>query len=303
MNDDSRPAQPQVLPPVFAEMLSHRVGQEFMASPRMEVALAAHAAVVTGRALQHQVAVLAAGAEWYRDWLDQFAEQVTAVAEFLLPDNIRALDGEDWAALLDISRLDGICLVWAPRASIVRELLDAEGTEARDGVVAEHRQEILADVAASLKLIEHPELVQRARLGLRAVQAAEAGHWEASIALATTVIDAAVTKGLRPALHQEFKPFITSKGSPGTHTVLSSSFAQVPPVRRAHTYVRWLVLAGLQLLFHWGSGTDRYNRHAVSHGDSNGYSESFVVPALLILQALLRDLETQLPYPVDDERH
>ena len=91
---------------------------------------------------------------------------------------------------------DGIPLVWVPRCDIIRELVAAvsyadrmELLVSRVGQVAEDCRSVLADV-------QHPLIIDQARLGGRAVEALVAGHFESAQALAVVATETAVAKVL-----------------------------------------------------------------------------------------------------------
>lgn len=88
---------------------------------------------------------------------------------------------------LEIARDDAIPLAWVPRSAVVKSLAAAENTADRQATLLASETLILEDCRESLDRSMHPELVGHHSLVVRAIDAYEAGHREAAMALAVSV--------------------------------------------------------------------------------------------------------------------
>jgi hypothetical protein len=87
-----------------------------------------------------------------------------------LPDNLR--DADDLNVIADICLEEGIPLAWVPRATIVRELVQAKTVEERRRLLEQHFEEILDDCETVLVGLNH-EWANQCRVALIAVRRPE----------------------------------------------------------------------------------------------------------------------------------
>ncbi|MFI7360280.1 hypothetical protein ACIBTP_41035 [Streptomyces avidinii] len=119
------------------------------------------------------------------------------LAEVLLPQNLQGFSEIEWTQLMEMVTDDGIGIIWAPSKRHLRALLSHPDRETRFAYLHEQREDLFDEVAEGLRQVKQEELQDLARLGLRAVDAARAGQWEASLSLATNVVFTAMeTKAL-----------------------------------------------------------------------------------------------------------
>jgi hypothetical protein len=126
-----------------------------------------------------------AGLTRFSEWLDWY-----------IPANLRELPLDDWERLLDISEEQRIGIVWLPRQEVLKALLDAHDELARTAVLNEHTEAILDDCIASLALTTDARVAELTDFARKAIQSHRDGHTAASQALATNVLDTALSQHL-----------------------------------------------------------------------------------------------------------
>ncbi|WP_131810298.1 hypothetical protein [Mycolicibacterium mucogenicum] len=90
-------------------------------------------------------------------------------------------------ALLEVAKAEGIPLSWVPPAAVVRQLAAAATAADRTRILVREQGIILDACIAAISDCGHPELAGDALLVGRAADAVVAGHYEAGMALATSV--------------------------------------------------------------------------------------------------------------------
>ncbi len=217
--------------------------------------------------------------------LAQLPDLRTTVAEGLRrayppnwdPDNVRlrlvrAIVGDD-----------GIPIAWVPRGAIVTELMAANSRAERIEILNSHSADILGDCTECLDACSASELADAAAMAKRALDACGAGHYEAGQALAVVVAERIITDHLaggpgrgsyeRAKEEAEFSGDIML-------AELRRTVAVAPVVR---FYARW---------FPWDGEPPppELSRHvSVHHADSQQYSRSNALLALMLLVSLLRE--------------
>ncbi|MFI7025124.1 hypothetical protein ACIBMZ_20645 [Micromonospora sp. NPDC049900] len=93
---------------------------------------------------------------------------------------------------------EGIPLVWVPRAEILTELLNAPDRDARLKILVARDIAVADDCRAALAEVTHPELAEQVPLGVKAIEAFAARHYEAAQALAVVVVETVVTRLVEP---------------------------------------------------------------------------------------------------------
>ncbi|MFJ2769571.1 hypothetical protein [Streptomyces sp. NPDC087300] len=249
-----------------------------------------------------------------RDWhrrIDEIQKSLAPSAALLgrlqdiatgyLPGNLQGLR-LDWHRVLDISKEDGISLAWAPRQEIVEELIGLDSREAREELLHKRQDEVLDDVSGSLALVTHPALVELADLLDKAADAVRAGHAEAAQALIANVLETTMKNHANAWIRRTF-PSAEYRGAPGTghHRTLASATSG-PDNPRDLTLLQfnhYLVLRGMTDTFQGSVSTqETFNRHLSCHQASHDtYRSGFVLPSLLLTQALLRVMDQALEPP------
>jgi hypothetical protein len=101
-----------------------------------------------------------------------------------LPPNWADLDDEDAVfRIVDHIRESKVCLVWLPRAAILREILDAPPADAK-AILLTHKDEVLEDAVALLDDCAAPEFALERDATRDAIAALRDGHHHAAQALA-----------------------------------------------------------------------------------------------------------------------
>lgn len=121
--------------------------------------------------------------------LTQIAEMATAMVRDARPPNWSEDVGLDLAKLKQVTEVEGIPLVYVPRAEIVVALLGAADFEGRLSILDDRYEDICSDCRTALKNPVDSQVADRAQLVLNAIDAFEDGHYEAAQALAVVVTD------------------------------------------------------------------------------------------------------------------
>lgn len=117
--------------------------------------------------------------------LDQLAESLRR----LIPGNLRDLEVDDWARLVDISEEQRVAVAWVPRVQVLRLLLAAGSDDERAQVLRDHAETVLDDCVASLAETTHETLVELVEFAVEAIETHRVGRTRAAQALATNVLD------------------------------------------------------------------------------------------------------------------
>ena len=122
------------------------------------------------------------------------------VAEALeagMPPNWREFDSGDVDRILAVMDETGWCLVWSPRADVIRVLIAADDADARHEALLGVKQQVVVDLVACLDGVTHDDSKDYRRADEQAVRAFADGHVEAAQALAASVISAIINGGFR----------------------------------------------------------------------------------------------------------
>ncbi|MFF0171225.1 hypothetical protein [Streptomyces prasinus] len=213
-----------------------------------------------------------------------------------LPDNLRDVDAGVWMWLLRISAKDGTCLAWAPRAEIVAELLALRRSEDRQRCLMEHRLEVVEDVEASLKEVDHPDLLDLRELTLQAAACIRDGHDAPAQALLANVLDT-VMRAHGHAWLRSYFPQAAFPPNPntGSHKMIAGAHGTYSGSAQLRMLGPYLLVNAMKNVF---SGVDRQhtlNRHLGAHkASADSYRSEFAFAALLNTQALLRLVDRYL---------
>jgi hypothetical protein len=178
---------------------------------------------------------------------------------------------------------DGIPIAWVPRGAIVTELMAANNRAERIEILDSHRADIVSDCTDCLEACSAIELADAATMAKRALDAFGDGHYQAGQALAVVVAERIITDHLAdgpgPGSYDRAKREAEFRGDIML-AELRRTVAVAPIVR---FYARW---------FPWDDDPPppELSRHvSVHHADSQQYSPSNALLALMLLVSLLRE--------------
>lgn len=201
-----------------------------------------------------------------------------------LPSNWHGLDPDELTATLKLVEDSGLCVVWAPREEIVRQILGQEGTQEQLLLLAARKDDILDDLTAVLKeaagagiVSGHGDACEFAGDG---IDAARAGLFRPA--------QAAAAAGLGLVLH-------ASLGFPQLRG-LGEAFKRFNERDLDETVLRLLKLSLIELctakaLLNTKKAVPGFNRHGTQHGDPAFFSPANTLCGLLLLVAWLRELK------------
>lgn len=214
--------------------------------------------------------------------LPQFSPAFVATLERLresLPPN--------WSSDIDLEKVttvvqdDGLPLVWVPRAEIVTELLAAQDRAARVDVFLSHVDELVEDCRTVLSAVSHESLSGQLPLAVKALDAYEAGHYEAAQALAVTVTETAVARALGNKYAEvKQKVLFDPDLMHFTEMRLRAALAPIGPF-----YTTWYASSGTP-------APAALSRHVTVHqADHQHYTRGNATVAVLLVTSVLRALQ------------
>jgi hypothetical protein len=222
-------------------------------------------------------------------------QQLTQAKRLLTPENLRHLRPALWSWLLRISAKDGVCLGWAPRAEIVSALLALRTSQERHQLLLNHRKEVVDDATESLRKVDHPELIEYTKLAEEAAMCIRDNRDAAAQALLGNILDSCMREHGHAWLIEHFTnaQFLGT----GSHRMVSGALAtqaQIPFLRPA-MLGPYLLVTSMKNTFARSPRQSTFNRHLGAHKAAKGnYRSEFALGALLITQALLRQIDGQL---------
>ena len=219
-------------------------------------------------------------------WAQQFSAILRPLLERMPPN---WPDDIDLGQVQAVIQGDGLPLVWVPRAEIVTILLAAPDRAARVEVLRAHEQEITADCRTVLGAISHGTLSGQLPLAVKALDAFEAGHYEAAQALAVTVTETAVTHALGNYTQARQKAAF----DPGRVTIrqlrVKAALAPIGPF-----YTAWYPSSGTP-------APEALSRHVTIHqADQRHYTPGNACVAVLLATSVLRALQELAEEPAGD---
>jgi hypothetical protein len=196
-----------------------------------------------------------------------------------LPANWHDLDGDQFAALLDLAESGELCLVWAPRHEIVVEVLDAATHDDRDAVLRAHCEDVLDDVLSLLDdaaATAVPAQDQARDLVREAVAAAQSGFDRAAQALLASALG------------------LILEGILGFER-LGAAYKAYKDTDPEDAVIADLRLVCIQLttanaLVDTEHSPDGFNRHGTQHGDFDFLGEADMLAGALLTAAWIREL-------------
>ncbi|WP_433782168.1 hypothetical protein ACQPX6_19920 [Actinomycetospora sp. CA-101289] len=111
-----------------------------------------------------------------------------------LPENVRDLDPDELERLHEVAEEQRIGVMWAPDAAVMTQLMTATTADERAEVICSNAEVIVESCRMRLAEIDVPELADLVQLAFEAARAFTGGQPAAAQALATNVVDTAVTQ-------------------------------------------------------------------------------------------------------------
>ncbi|MBB4931372.1 hypothetical protein F4561_002192 [Lipingzhangella halophila] len=223
-----------------------------------------------------------------------FLRKFPDIRQLLLPSNLVEIDDKERVdELRRVIDEDGTSLAWAPRAEIVMELLDAADMDERDRILQERTLDVIEDVEKSLANVAHPDTV-----GLREVleEACVVGRQPAYVALQATATNAADT------VMGWITSYLGNKWRSQTQKYFQCDVENLEDARLGELRL-YLIGGGTQTAFNkWDEdkgGLPGYSRHGSAHHMVSASKPAHALRALLLTQALLRWINSELE--ADDE--
>lgn len=220
-------------------------------------------------------------------------EEIVRHRRLWLPENLRHLKPVMWPLLFRVSVKDGVCLTWAPRSSVVDDLLHLKTSQERHQLLLDRRKEVVADVLDSLEEVVRPELRTYADLTAQAAACIEMGQEAAAQALLGNILDTVLRAHGPGWFEDQFGSFGDTD-----HKLAQSSLArrggQVIPGGSTRIGSHLLV-ASLKNAFDGRAQQATFNRNLTVHKVRNDtYRPEFAVTTLLVVQGLLRQIDGYL---------
>ncbi|WP_186001579.1 hypothetical protein, partial [Streptomyces sp. IB201691-2A2] len=234
-------------------------------------------------------------------------EKITRDRSRWLPENLRHLRPAMWDWLFRVSVKDGVCLGWAPRSSIIDDLLKLKSTGERHQLLIDRREDVVDDVLHSLSEVEHPKLTTYVNFATEAAACIRQGQDAAAQALLGNVVDSALRVHGRAWIQDHFGALSSSEDTPHklvrgvlarqSRAVISGRTTMVGP---------YLLVTSLKNVFDGPQERQStFNRNLTAHHvREDTYRRQFALTALLVVQGLLRQLDGFLcsdPDLTDDE--
>ena len=251
---------------------------------RIQNSLAEYQARIHGWAERNPEAV-ARIALWAEDELGATGEGEVAPID-LLRSFMEALMPRNWWELgigahpraQHLMESSGLCLVWVPEATVIRELLAAGDKTARDEALLANSASILSSVEAVLGETTHPELASERVLGQEAVLAFRAGATAAAQALSASILTAVVQE------HFGYRKFSLAR----------EAFSAEPaegPWRFRRATVQRAICATIVRSDEMGPEAG-FNRHLSTHGtEPTQFTAAHSLAALMLVAGSIRELQ------------
>lgn len=115
-----------------------------------------------------------------RRWIEAFKRA--------LPINWRELDGAEVDAVVKLMLDTGISMAWAPRTSIIRELLAAGTSQEQREILETRSTEILDDIEEALEGISSTGLLSSVTACKESIATYRDGHPDPALAYASTIL-------------------------------------------------------------------------------------------------------------------
>lgn len=125
-----------------------------------------------------------------KTWLKNFAPAIAAMRAAFYPPNLRRIEGLRFEEVEQVVMVDGIPLYGLPRTATAEALIRANGTSKRREVLGRRWKTISADCRIAVVGCTSEAVTPYVSIAVAALDALDAGHQEASQALAGSLVDA-----------------------------------------------------------------------------------------------------------------
>lgn len=207
--------------------------------------------------------------QWKRAW------------EEALPPNWEGFEPEDISSVVQLIEKTGYCLVWIPRAEILRDIMAAGDAETTKILLA-HREEALDDASALLAEVGDDDLALEREAAEEAIRTLRDGHTKAAQALASSVFTSTAHKLF------EMGTSAIRKRMEETHP----DDAGISQLR-----LRAIFLAGARAFAEFRPDRARpvrrqFNRHNTAHRiTAQQWTEANALSAIMLASAFVRELD------------
>ncbi|PWJ02149.1 hypothetical protein DKG34_40250 [Streptomyces sp. NWU49] len=220
-------------------------------------------------------------------------ERITRLRKSWLPANLRHLRPDMWPLVFRVSVKEGLCFAWAPRPSIVDELLHLKTSKERRQLLLDRRREVVVDVVDSLQEVTHPDLATYADFAAQAAGCVDREQDAAAQALLGNILDSA----LRVYGRVWFRDHFGSSGDTN-HKLVQTSLARQDGhfIAGGSTKLApYLLAISLKNAFDGHKRQSTFNRNLTAHHvREDVYRPEFALTTLLVVQGLLRQLDGYL---------
>jgi hypothetical protein len=217
-------------------------------------------------------------------WVDHIRPAIEGFRrawEEALPPNWQDFSIGEVTNTIDRVETTGYCLVWVPRAEIVREVLAADASHTAQ-ILLTQRDHVLDDVEAVLADVTEPTLSPERDAALAAARSFRAGHHQAAQALASSVFTSAV--------HRLF-----AMGTKATRKRMAETHPEEARIQQLR--LRTIFLAGTRALDEFRPDKARpvrseFNRHNTAHRITvEQWTEANALCAIMLSTGLVRELD------------
>ncbi|WP_418057443.1 hypothetical protein [Pimelobacter simplex] len=200
------------------------------------------------------------------------------------PDNLRDIEGIEFADVEEVVMLDGIALYGVPRREIAERVLRAESTAARRDILGRRWKAISSDCRAALASCSSSIVAPYLRFAVGALDALDGGNPDAAQAMAASVLDT-VVNGYFGKQRYDLTPNKRTTDASEYDNFTMLEFIAFAPLWKAYQQYRP----------ENGDPVPRtFSRHASVHGvSSRQFSRRNAVQAVLFVSSLLIFLDEE----------
>lgn len=206
-----------------------------------------------------------------RRWIEAFKRA--------LPINWRELDGAEVDAVVKLMLDTGISVAWAPRTSIIRELLAAGTSQEQRKILETKSTEIVDDIEEALEGISSAGLLPSVTACKESIATYRDGHPDPALAYASTILSHLVHDYFE---EKSFRGIRETFG--GVDPLNDVGHADFPLFTVGRIWVRAFERFE-------DSEDDAYNRNRTLHILGDHYSEANLLAALMLVTGLLCELQ------------
>lgn len=216
--------------------------------------------------------------------LKRIAPLLEKVRVGFYPDNLRDIEGIEFAEVEEVVMLDGIALYGVPRREIAERVLRAESTAVRRDLLGRRWKAISSDCRAALASCSSSIVVPYVRFAVGALDALDAGNPDAAQAMAASVLDT-VVNGYFGKQRYDLTPNKKTADASEYDNFTMLEFIAFAPLWKAYQQYRP----------ENGDPVPRtFSRHASVHGvSSRQFSRRNAVQAVLFVSSLLLFLDEE----------